>query len=167
MDGLRRLLPSLRSVISPPAAGNKLVWKVNRLAPMSNWTEPAFDDTGWEAADTPAGGELWLRRIIDLAMLPEEPPVFVVRNARTLQVFLNGRRVPGELIRRKGDFAVILSDRKLLARLRPGPNLVAIHAREIKATHPIEVDAFERPREEQTISPGPASAPENGKGSAP
>jgi len=45
------------------------------------------------------------------------------------------------------DFRVIIGDRKVLASLRPGKNLLAIHGRDLDPTRPVRVELFRCPPE--------------------
>ena len=110
------LLIAATSQIAP--AQNSLQWQQGTLSLESGWrthpgdsTEwaaPAFDDSSWTltalgetnvAEHGPYGEPRWYRRRIDLP--PTHPPLalLVVGGEGTFEVFLNGQRVPGAMLR--------------------------------------------------------------------
>ena len=128
-------------------AAGSLVWQSLNGEPPANWMEGAAVSGVWTATEAPAGEELWMRREFELATVPELSPLIVLQGAGAFEVYLNGRLVPASQLRGMEDFRVIMGDRKVLASLRPGKNLLAIHGRHLDPTRPLKVELFRRPPE--------------------
>jgi eukaryotic-like serine/threonine-protein kinase len=120
-------------------------WRVRNSPPLSTWTETGFDDNPWETSAAPAGRELWLRQSFSLTDTPASTPFVVIRNAGAFEVFLNGQSVGLPSVARQKPFQILLCDEAARKRLRPGRNVLAVHARDLDPTKPITIDLYKMP----------------------
>lgn len=132
------------------------IWQARTAVPSADWISASSSPDEWALTDSPVGDELWLRREFQLNTVPVLGPLIILHGAGRLDLFLNTRPVPLEQIRGFEDFRVIVGDRSILASLRPGRNLLAIHAQDLDPARPLKVEIWQRPREPPETTEQPA-----------
>jgi len=123
------------------------IWQARVSVPSADWISAASSAEEWILTESPGGGQWWLRREFELATVPELGPLIILHGAGRLELFLNARPVSPNQIRGSEDFRVIVGNRSILASLRPGRNLLAIHARDLDPDRPLKVELWQRPHE--------------------
>ncbi len=133
-----RMPDPLIGVTATDAPNGPWQWTTER--PADSWTEIEFDDSRWQTGpggfgepSTPGSRvntewltpDIWLRRIVDLDAVPENPAL-LIHHDEEAEVFINGQKVAA-VERWVTEYKVLpLSDDARNA-LKSGENLLAVH----------------------------------------
>ena len=122
-------------------------------APDSTWTSTAFDDAGWRegeggfgTAGTPGTrigtvwdtSDVWIRRRFVLPSRALTDPVLLVHHDEDTELFVNGVPV-ARLTGATSGYSVVHLTAAARAALRPGENLIAVHAHNTRGGQYIDV----------------------------
>lgn len=136
------VLPPTPKEVAATAQTTEVRWRYTFEVPAADWTKPGFDDSKWSEGiggfgtkETPGAvigtewktKQIWLRRTFVLPDRPLKNPRLMVIYDEDPQVFLNG--VPAA--KRTGwatSYEEIPMARAALDTLKPGTNLMAVHA---------------------------------------
>jgi hypothetical protein len=145
--------------IVPSAQAAAVTWRYTLAEPAANWTDPDFDDSTWKSAPagfgtqgTPGGiirtewntKQIWLRREFTLPERQLENPVLWMAYDEDPEVYLNGKlavRVSGWSIA----YEEVEIDPGARATLKPGRNIMAVHARQTYGGQYIDAGIVELP----------------------
>jgi hypothetical protein len=109
-------------------------------APGTDWTKPAFDDSGWQTGNGPfgdqraktgtswTGKDIWIRRTFNLTALPQGRLLLKLYHDDDAEVFINGQRVSRQR-GSNGDYEMIVLSEETKGKLQVGENLLAMHCR--------------------------------------
>jgi hypothetical protein len=136
------LQPPVVATLEPTSEIEPRTWRFATNPPAANWFARDYDASSWREA--PAGfgtngmpgalartpwttPDLWLRREFTLASLPGNEPRLRLQRSSAVQVYLNGvlaASLPGA----STNFEIMRIKSKARETLRPGRNLIALHA---------------------------------------
>jgi hypothetical protein len=133
---LYRPPPTLRTLV-PSSDVEPQRWRYTTDAPAAEWSRADFDDAAWQTAPgafgTPTNArpvgtpwtasDIWIRRSVELPSTPAAGPHVRIARDGTVEAWVNGTPVamPGTV----GDYFYA---RLPSGTLRPGRNVIAIHA---------------------------------------
>lgn len=145
--------PATLTEVVPTARQAPANWKYTLEKPGDNWFRPEYDDAGWKegpsgfgAADTPGATvrtdwstkEIWLRRTVELPDKPLKNPSLVAYFDEDATVYVNGV-LAADLVGFVTAYDYFNLTPEGLAALRPGRNLLAIHAQQTNDRQYIDV----------------------------
>jgi hypothetical protein len=151
----RRLydLPPRITHLVPASDRTPQSWRYTTAAPAANWFEAGFDDGAWQSGPSGFGAkdtrfarvgtewrtpDIWLRRAVDVPAGTLTAPHLRVFHDDDAEVYLNGTQVatlPGA----NGGFAYVPLTGAARAALRPGKNVIAVHAHQNRGGQFIDV----------------------------
>jgi eukaryotic-like serine/threonine-protein kinase len=153
-----QLMPELleRAPLGVIVADNDAMgWRVTTNAPAANWAAPEFDSSRWSQTLHTYATNAWFRHELDLCTAPEQPWVFKIHAWGNFEVFLNG--VPAVI--RFGvagkEFQLGVADLMATRALRPGRNVIALRATQLRPTHPVSILVYHPPQAENAPGSGP------------
>jgi hypothetical protein len=142
---LQVLLPTSRRAGQP--------WRFTTIVPDSGWTDPGFDDSGWESgkggfgtAGTPGTrvgttwdtADLWTRGTFDLPAAMPAQPYLLVHHDEDAEIFINGMSV-ARLTGYLAGYAIVPLAAPAREALHAGRNLIAVHAHNTRGGQFIDV----------------------------
>ena len=124
--------------LSPTADKQPVTWRYTTVQPPADWYRPGFDASAWKEGPAPLGAsprertpwktpDVWLRREFQLGNEPLVLPQLIAHHALGAEVYLNGipaAKLTGYTIEYQ-EYEVRPEAR---ASLKPGKNLLAVHA---------------------------------------
>lgn len=134
-------LPSLENL--PPDQAP--LWRMVSSPPAPNWTDESFQEEGWITTHAPAGSELWLRRDLVLDRAPAHGLIMILPARGDFEIYLNGRQISSQHLRRSDQFQVLLGDQRLAGLLRGGRNLLALHGKRLDQRQVVKLDLVRFP----------------------
>jgi hypothetical protein len=136
--------PPIVTTVVPTAAQGPVEWSYTFTAPSENWFSPTFDDSGWRKGNagfgsgTDNGGaqirtewtsdDIWIRRSFELPAGNLAELQLTIQHDDDADIYINGvlaARLPGA-----NRYETIELPKAVLATLKPGRNVVAIHCRD-------------------------------------
>lgn len=158
-------LVRLKEVV-PTACTTEVIWRYTFEQPAANWFEPGFDDSAWQVGTGGFGTEqtpgaivgtewkttdIWLRREFSLPDRKLNHPVLWLHYDEAPEVYLNG-----VLAARVAGWSTGYSDEEMSlaasAALKPGRNLMAVHASQTYGGQYIDVGIAEEAKAETAKS---------------
>jgi hypothetical protein len=150
----RMFTPPPRIVHVVPASDREpQTWRYTTEAPAAAWFESGFDDSSWRSGPGGFGArdtrfarvgtewrtpDIWLRRAADAPAGPLAAPHLRVFHDDDVRVYLNGvlaAEIPGA----NAGFAYVPLTGAARAALRPGRNVIAVHAHQNRGGQFIDV----------------------------
>jgi hypothetical protein len=137
--------PEVR-VIAPTSEHERQKWRYTTEKPPADWLKPDFEASAWKEAEggfgtkgTPGAvigtewktSDIWLRRTVDLAELPDGEIMLRLHHDDDAEVYINGvlaARATG-FTTDYGPVPLTAAGRKAL---QPGKNVIAIHCHQEK-----------------------------------
>ncbi len=149
-------VPEFVIVAHPGATNEPLVWRYTTAEPPANWRETAFDDQPWPTA--PAGfgaaaptaaaaavrttwdtSDVWLRREAVLGKQELRHLALRVMNLADVEIYFNGVLAVKSAAQNASYESLDISPAAEHA-LHAGRNVVAVHARQAKPAHFVDVE---------------------------
>jgi hypothetical protein len=127
-------------------------WRYTTTAPADTWVQPSFDAASWSegaggfgAKDTRFArvgtewktGDIWLRRTVDLASVPDTLRLRVFHDDDA-EVYVNGV-LAAKLAGANSSFAYVPLSAEARAALKPGRVVIAVHAHQTRGGQFIDV----------------------------
>jgi hypothetical protein len=144
--------PALHA-ITPTSESEAVLWRRAPGPPLSTWTAPDFDDSGWVEAPggfgvegTPGAvvrtewkdSEIWLRRHFTWDGQGAGELCALLHHDEDVEIYINGVRAAALTGYSTDYFAAPLSPAAIKA-LKPGKNMVAVHCRQTGGGQYIDV----------------------------
>src|SRR5258708_7460653 len=148
----------------PASDRNPQTWRCTTTAPSAAWFESAFDDAAWQSGTGGFGApdtrfarvgtewktaDIWLRRTVDLPAGNLTAPHLRIFHDDDAQVYVNGTLV-AELPGANAGFSSVPLTGAARAALRPGKNIIAVHAHQVRGGQFVDVGLVD------VIDPAPA-----------
>jgi len=161
----RRMFDPLPTIVHLVTASDRQprTWHYTTTAPPDGWSDPAFNDGTWQsgvggfgARDTRfarvgndwTSPDIWMRSNADLPPAAPESPYLRVFHDDDAQVYLNGV-LAADLPGANAGFSFVPLTGAARAALKPGKNVIAVHAHQVRGGQFIDVglaDVIERSR---------------------
>jgi WD40 repeat protein len=128
------------AILKPLESGStgRTLWQYSFDKPADTWMMPDFDDATWSAGLAPFGSytsdatfwsldAIWMRRPFFIEKLPDNPVTFWVQIDDQAEIYLNG------VLAGRRDFSgyqytELTCSKEAVAALKPGKNILAVHA---------------------------------------
>lgn len=140
-------------MLVPTSRLSGTMWRASFERPADGWFRPGFDDSRWRAGEGGFGAanppnsvvrsawtssEIWLRREFELPAEGTKNPALVVHYDESPTIYLNGV-LAAELEGYTTDYRQVPIRGEALAALKPGKNLLAVHASQTTGGQYIDV----------------------------
>ena len=148
--------------VVPTACTAPVRWRYSFEQPAANWFEPGFDDSAWHVGAAGFGTEqtpgaivgtkwnttdIWLRREFTLPDRPLKNPVLWLHYDEAPEIYINGA-LAAKLSGWSGAYSDTDIKPEGLAALKPGSNLMAVHASQTYGGQYIDVGLAEETKPE-------------------
>jgi len=146
--------PDVRVIVAT-AEDDARLWRWTTDTPPDDWHDELFNDTAWKGGEGGFGTEgtpgaivrtdwkssdIWIRRSFELVGDLPRRPMLLIHHDEDAKVYLNGRLVAELAGYTTGYIPVPLADASVL---RPGPNVIAIHCRQMRGGQYIDAGLIE------------------------
>jgi tetratricopeptide (TPR) repeat protein len=122
-------------------------WRMNYSPPLSTWTALEFDDRSWSTDASAEATEAWLRVPFELDAVPRGVPIILIPNQGDYEIYLNGVPARTGPVGKGDRFQLVIVDPQARTGLRPGRNVLALHARKLPSNKPFTIELYEAPAE--------------------
>jgi hypothetical protein len=125
-------------VLSPSGQKERVLWRYSTEQPAADWNKPGFDASAWKEGPAPLGASprertawttpnVWMRREFDVGPEKLRLPQLIGHHATGAEVYLNGI-LAAKLTGYTLEYQEYEIRPEARASLKPGKNLLAVHA---------------------------------------